>query len=96
VPVDRDHVEPGLHRREEQRERVGAVRQHPGHGRAGGEPERLQAPPDAVGPRGQLGVADDGAVGLDRRRAVRAVRCDGPQAGIGHLLNLEPVLSLDK
>ena len=94
VPVDRDHVEPGLQRGEEQRERVGAVRQHPGHGRAGAEPERLQSPAEPVGPGGQLGVADDRAVGLDRRRPVRGLRCDGPQADVAHGPNLERVPQL--
>ncbi len=84
VPVDRHHVQPGLHRGEEQREDRGAVGQHPGHAVAWAEPERPQAPADLVGPRGQSGVADDRAVRLDHRRAVRVLRCDGPQADVSH------------
>ena len=84
VPVDRHHVQAGLHRGEEQREDRGAVGQHPGHAVAWAQPERLQAPADLVGPGGQFGVADDRAVRLDHRRAVRVLRCDGPQADVSH------------
>jgi len=52
VPVHRHHVQPRLRGREEEGERLGAVRQHPGHGGSGMQAEGLQATPVAVGAGG--------------------------------------------
>ena len=92
VPVHRDHVQPGLRGREEQGERLGAVRQHPGHGIAGTQTESLQPAPVPVGQGGQLRVADGRATGFDDRRPFGIDGGDGPQADVGHGPNLEHVL----
>ena len=84
VPVQRHHVQSGLGRREEQRERVRAVGQQSGHGVTGTEPEGLQAPAVLVGPRGELTVADGPAVRLDHRGPVGGGLGDGPQAQDSH------------
>ena len=39
-------------------------------------------PPGPAGPRRQFSARDDGAVGLAHRRAVWALRCDGPPAEV--------------
>ena len=96
VPVHRHDVQPGLRRREEKRECLGAVGQHPGHGGAGAEPERLQAPSVPVGQRGQFRVADGLAVRVDHRGQVGVSPGNGPQADVSHAPNLEHVLGTDK
>ena len=84
VPVDRHHVQPGLDGREEQREGLGAVRQHPGDAVARAQAERLQAARVPVGQGGQPGVADGRATGVDDRRPFGITGGDGPQADVGH------------
>ena len=96
VPVHWHHVQPGLGGREGQGERLGAVGQHPGHGGTGAEAERLQAPSVAVGQRGQLRIADGRAVRVDHRGPVGSRPGDGPQADVGHGLDLEHVLDRDE